>query len=78
MSYVCKSTCRIYNATQHKILTPVNNNITQYYSRSPKVFIHQWMHFLLILENSIIYIKTYIKIAAWYFYSWYKVLLVGH
>jgi hypothetical protein len=30
---------------------------------SPKFFIHQQMHFLLILENSKIYIKTYIKIA---------------
>ena len=34
MSYMCKNTCAIYNATQHKIHTPVNNNIAQYYSRS--------------------------------------------
>jgi len=34
MSYMCKSTCPIYNATQHKIHTTVNNNIAQYYSRS--------------------------------------------
>jgi len=34
MSYMCKSTCPLYNATQHKIHTPVNNNIAQYYSRS--------------------------------------------
>ena len=33
MSYMCKSTCPIYNVTQHKIHTPVNNNIVQYYSR---------------------------------------------
>jgi hypothetical protein len=30
---------------------------------SPKLFIHQQMHFLLILQNTKIYIKTYIKIA---------------
>jgi hypothetical protein len=29
----------------------------------PKFFIHQQMHFLLILENTKIYIKTYITIA---------------
>jgi len=34
MSYMCKSTCPIYNATQNKIHTRVNNNIAQYYSRS--------------------------------------------
>lgn len=34
MSYMCKSTCPIHNATQHKIHTPVNNNIAQYYFRS--------------------------------------------
>jgi hypothetical protein len=28
-----------------------------------KFFIHQQMHFLLILENTKIYIKTYIKIT---------------
>jgi hypothetical protein len=33
------------------------------YGGSPKFFIHQQMHFLLILENSKIYIKTYVKIA---------------
>jgi hypothetical protein len=31
---------------------------------SPKFFIHQQMQFLLILENSKIYIKTYIKTAS--------------
>jgi hypothetical protein len=30
---------------------------------SPKFSIHQQMHFLLILENTKIYIKTYIKIV---------------
>jgi hypothetical protein len=30
---------------------------------SPKFFIHQQTHFLLVLENSKIYINTYIKIA---------------
>ena len=34
MSCMCKNTCPIYNATQHKIHTPVNNNIPQNYSRS--------------------------------------------
>jgi hypothetical protein len=28
-----------------------------------ELFIHQQMHFILILENTKIYIKTYIKIA---------------
>jgi hypothetical protein len=31
---------------------------------SSKSFIHQQMHYLLIVENSKIYIKTLIKIAA--------------
>jgi hypothetical protein len=31
--------------------------------KSSKSFIHQQMHYLLILENSKIYIKTYIKIV---------------
>jgi hypothetical protein len=31
--------------------------------KTPKFFVHQKIHFLLILENSKIYIKTYIKIA---------------
>jgi hypothetical protein len=30
----------------------------------PRFLIHQQKHFLLILENSKIYIQTYIKIAA--------------
>jgi hypothetical protein len=34
-----------------------------------KIF-HQQMHFLLILENSKIYIKTYIKIAPTCFGLW--------
>jgi hypothetical protein len=32
-------------------------------ANTPKFSIHQLMHFLLILENSKIYIQTYIKIA---------------
>jgi hypothetical protein len=35
--------------------------------KSPKFFIYQQMHFLLILDNSKIYIKTHIKIAPTYF-----------
>jgi hypothetical protein len=34
-----------------------------FYTLSSRFFIHQQMHYLLILENSKIYIKTYIKIA---------------
>jgi hypothetical protein len=46
-------------------IVPTNTHklYRNYFIFSSKSFIHQQMHYLLILENSKIYIKTYIKIA---------------
>jgi hypothetical protein len=38
-------------------------NVEQTKEQSSKFFIHHQMHYLLVLENSKIYIKTWIKIA---------------
>jgi hypothetical protein len=53
---------RIGHIQQQMLTAYISSHIIHKHELSIKVF-HQQMHFLLILENSKIYSKTYIKIA---------------